>query len=196
MVYLAIALVVYYTLHSVLAADFVKSLVQRNIPPHTYRLIYVLLAVVLLFIPLKYYLLAPDNLIAESGLFGRLIFFTITIFSLRISALSFKKVSLTQFLGLRSYSSTRLVVTGVFQFVRHPLYLSVMLILTGWCIAVPSQRNLLLLTITLAYIFFGYTWEEQKLIKEFGEDYKKYKNQVPALLPVDWKGFLKYVFAA
>lgn len=72
---------------------------------------------------------------------------------------------------------------GVFSVVRHPIYLG----------AILFYPTLLILSFSLAativwvavIIFYSYLCkhEEKLLIETFGQDYEKYKSEVPMLIP-------------
>lgn len=68
---------------------------------------------------------------------------------------------------------------GLLRFVRHPLYLAMILILAGLFVRQPSWANLVLGGFAFIYLRIGIYFEEQKLIVEFGDQYRSYKTQVP-----------------
>ncbi|MFX0063873.1 MAG: methyltransferase family protein [Candidatus Hermodarchaeota archaeon] len=81
------------------------------------------------------------------------------------------------------YETATLLKTGVFAHVRHPLYLSILL----------AYLALFFLTFSLisfiiwSFIFILYnkmaTYEEKDLEKIFGEDYGRYRKNVPKWIP-------------
>jgi protein-S-isoprenylcysteine O-methyltransferase Ste14 len=76
-----------------------------------------------------------------------------------------------------------LMVSGIHQFVRHPLYTGTFLFIWGWLILIPNISVLITDVIITVYTLIGLNFEEKKLEKEFGESYKLYKQKVPALIP-------------
>lgn len=76
-----------------------------------------------------------------------------------------------------------LMVTGIHQFVRHPLYSGTFVSIWGLLIAIPSLSLLIVDIIITVYTLIGLQFEEQKLEKEFGAAYKTYKQTVPILIP-------------
>lgn len=90
---------------------------------------------------------------------------------------------------IRSYrhlkvAAGRLVTTGPYAYVRNPLYWGNMLIGTGF--AVMANRPLgiaatvLLLLLLYSVVIRG---EEEFLTATFGEEYERYRKQVPRLIP-------------
>lgn len=74
--------------------------------------------------------------------------------------------------------------TGVFAFVRHPMYLGALLIYVGFIFATLS---LISLAIWVGF-FFVYdrmaSFEEKDLIRMFGEAYLDYQRRVPKWFPL------------
>lgn len=77
----------------------------------------------------------------------------------------------------------RLVVTGVRQHVRHPIYLGHLLEMFGWSI---GSGLLVCWVLTAFAIMTGVVMirkEEEELIGRFGESYREYQQRVPAIIP-------------
>lgn len=172
-------------MHSILALNSVKQrigLSQKN-----YRLIYSLIASLLLMILLLYgatiysvLIFAPSNV---STYFGLMLSAT-GIFVLKRS---FRNYSLKEFLGIKAESKeAELVLTGMQAKIRHPLYLGTILLVLGYFIFNPQMSNLIILITTLIYLPFGIKLEEKKLIDQFGDAYTDYKSSTPAIIPKFW----------
>ncbi len=77
-----------------------------------------------------------------------------------------------------------LVVRGLYQYVRNPMYVGVMLVLVGWNML---HRTDSLLNYTIgAFVFFNlfvYFHEEPHLQRLFGEEYSDYRSRVGRWLP-------------
>ncbi len=71
--------------------------------------------------------------------------------------------------------------TGIFGFVRHPIYLFSILFL-GLRPYMELFYFVLFLCITV-YFFVGAYYEEKKLVKIFGDEYLQYKKNVPGIFP-------------
>lgn len=73
----------------------------------------------------------------------------------------------------------RLVVTGLYNFSRNPMYVGVILILIGEAIFVQSiELWIYLLLVFIAFNIFTILVEEPRLRKDFGEEYKLYCRKV------------------
>jgi protein-S-isoprenylcysteine O-methyltransferase Ste14 len=55
--------------------------------------------------------------------------------------------------------------------------------ITGTLILLPFYSTLVFVTATLLYLPVGISLEEQKLVREFGEQYLQYKKEVKMLIP-------------
>jgi protein-S-isoprenylcysteine O-methyltransferase Ste14 len=79
----------------------------------------------------------------------------------------------------------RLVVIGLYRFVRNPMYVSVLTLLTGWAV-VAGSPSLATYTVILAIAFHLRVlfFEEPRLAKLFGADWTAYKASVRRWVPL------------
>jgi len=77
--------------------------------------------------------------------------------------------------------STALVASGVFAYVRNPIYVGMILILAGLAFAFASDWMLVLAIVAFApAIHFGVVLREERYLEaKFGEPYRRYVNAVP-----------------
>jgi methanethiol S-methyltransferase len=97
------------------------------------------------------------------------------------------------FLGFRqllqpasSDQPARLVLKGLYRWVRHPLYTAGLMFI--WLTPVMTA-NLVAMNVGLTiYIVVGALFEERKLLHEFGQAYADYRKSTPMLVPgLLWK---------
>jgi len=85
----------------------------------------------------------------------------------------------------------RLVVGGVYRYVRNPMYLAVGAIITGQALLFGRPGLLLYAAAFGAVVFcFVHLYEEPTLRDRFGRDYDAYRRAVPGWLPrlTPWRG--------
>ena len=78
----------------------------------------------------------------------------------------------------------RLVVGGLYRFVRNPMYLAVVGAIAGQALLL-GQVELLIYAGVMQLIFaaFVHWYEEPTLHRQFGEEYDVYRRAVPSWLP-------------
>lgn len=84
----------------------------------------------------------------------------------------------------RNAPSIRFSTPLLYRFVRHPLYAGLLLGL--WCVPVMTAGRLLFALGLSAYILVGIAFEERDLVQQFGDRYRKYREQVGMLIPRSW----------
>lgn len=84
-----------------------------------------------------------------------------------------------------------LVVSGLYRYVRNPMYVGVLTVIAGEALLLGSRGML---------VYWGCAWltmhvfvclyEEQKLARTFGEEYARFKRNVPRWIPriTPWAG--------
>lgn len=84
----------------------------------------------------------------------------------------------------RSDRTENLVVVGPQRYTRNPLYFGVVLLVAGWGLYSATAYILLAaLLLSLWFRVFLIPFEEKELLVLFGEQYAKYSEEVPMLVP-------------
>jgi protein-S-isoprenylcysteine O-methyltransferase Ste14 len=83
-----------------------------------------------------------------------------------------------------NFENTSLLVrSGLYSYIRHPLYLSLLLLGTGAMLKDPGAIQLTLGTINLIAVYITARIEEKEMIERFGEDYRKYMKESKMFVP-------------
>ncbi len=171
----------FYGLHSLMATEKAKSIVP--IEPQLYRLFYNAVSLVLFFVLLflgalipSYLVFAPSGISNYSGLM-------LAATGLFVIKRAFRNYNFKSFMGLKKNLSDDLKKDGLQSSIRHPLYTGALLIVIGYFLFNPQFTSLTILLALTVYLPLGIFWEEKKLIKIYGEEYLKYRQEVPALFP-------------
>lgn len=185
---LVVLWIVYYFLHSFLAATSVKDWFHKKLGKHYryYRLAYTIFAALTLVALLFYqYSFLSPQLIHSTALKY------ISAIILVLPGLVTMIISVGKYFlllsGVRSlYTSIatpELKVNGIHRYMRHPLYSGTILFVTGLFFIFPTLSNLVAVVLLIAYVLVGLIFEEKKLVKEFGQSYLQYRSKVPKLIP-------------
>jgi protein-S-isoprenylcysteine O-methyltransferase Ste14 len=186
----------FYALHSALAHHSVKAFVQSKAKGHYryYRLLFNLISVVFLSGLLVFQFSLPAETILQLPallpIAGTLVF----VLGLVVLVVAFASFNKAEFVGLQQlrltdapkqtqHQVTQLTKTGMYAYVRHPLYFGIVLLLVGALLYIPSYPMLVFVATSLIYLPIGVYLEEQKLIVEFGDAYRLYQKEAKRFIP-------------
>ncbi|MDC9724056.1 MAG: isoprenylcysteine carboxylmethyltransferase family protein [Urechidicola sp.] len=182
--------ILYFILHSILASNWIKQLIKNKLSTFYsfYRLTYNGVALITLILVLQFQGSITPIFFFQKTILLQIIGFLIIVLGAILGYLAFKNYSTAEFLGLDynkfpEENKDIINTSGFNSFVRHPLYFASLLLIWGYFIVNPNSNILIMNGVITAYLIIGTKLEEQKLIKEFGQQYKDYINQVPMLLP-------------
>lgn len=186
--WLILAVTLWGIVHSMMASLGFKNLLRRTFGSgfmRIYRLSYNIFSVIS-FAPILYLMVALPNrslyqvpapwsylLLAGQGISAILLFVTV----LQTDTLSF--VGLRQL--FEEEKSGKLVKSGFYRFMRHPLYTFGLLIL--WLSPSVTVNSFIVYISSTIYILVGAYFEERKLLREFGQEYADYKSVTPMIIP-------------
>jgi protein-S-isoprenylcysteine O-methyltransferase Ste14 len=175
---------IYFLLHSGLASNSAKNTMESWLGGKKgYRLFYSLLSLVGLTLIGYLIVLFPSTEIMVRDGWYRYIGMVLSIWGVLIINFTFRSISLSSFLGLKKEENRELITHGIYAKIRHPLYTGTILITLGMFLFVPTDLILISVACIWVYLPIGIYFEEQKLIRQFGEDYLKYKKETKALFP-------------
>jgi methanethiol S-methyltransferase len=173
--------------HSVMARQSFKRAWLRFVPVDAERSVYVLVANVQLALlcwqwrPLP----GPDLFRVSGPLATGLLAVSFAGWGLMLASSfmidHFELFGLRQAFARPAHGSA-LETPYLYRFVRHPLYLGLLLGL--WVTPTMSAGHLLLASSLTLYVLIGIRHEEADLVRTYGDFYRKYQETVPMLLPL------------
>ncbi|HEX3161437.1 MAG TPA: isoprenylcysteine carboxylmethyltransferase family protein, partial [Pseudolabrys sp.] len=76
--------------------------------------------------------------------------------------------------------SSVLVTTGIFAYVRNPMYVGLAFLVAGIGVALASDWTLVMLVVAALLIHFGVVKREERYLEaKFGAAYRSYMSTVP-----------------
>lgn len=81
----------------------------------------------------------------------------------------------------KPYTDLKFQTPFLYKYVRHPLYFGILL--AFWAAPTMSFARLFFAVLFTTYTLRAIRWEEKDLISHFGDQYRKYRDRVPMLLP-------------
>lgn len=184
---LALGWLAYGAFHSLLAANGTKAFVARHWPglSRHYRLAFNLVAL-LTALPLAWLHFSHRGapLWAWQGA-AFWIMNGLALLALLGIQQAAQAYDMTEFMGLKPpREGGRFTVSFWHRFVRHPWYFFSLILI--WTRDMDEAMLVSALAVS-AYFALGSMLEEKKLLTEFPESYRRYRERVPALLPLPWK---------
>jgi len=76
-----------------------------------------------------------------------------------------------------------LVTSGIYSKIRHPFYTSILVLSLGVTIMALNLYTLLFFILFIIAVLVRIRKEEEELIAKFGDEYKRYRDEVPLLMP-------------
>lgn len=123
-----------------------------------------------------------NQLIAWALLFACLIPLIFGIRSLRASGQPAEERSGEPSL-LAFEKTTALVTTGIYAYIRHPLYSSLLLLAWGIFFKQPSPTGVALALVTTTFLIATARADEAECIRFFGDDYQTYISKTKRFIP-------------
>ena len=177
--------------HSVMARPWFKQIWTRVIPKQAERSTYVLLSSLALI--LLFWLWQPIGGVVwnveQPAL--RAILYALFAFGFLLVLISTFLINHFDLFGLRQvylylrgkeYTQLRFGTPILYRHVRHPLYLG--WLFAFWATPTMTIAHLVFAIATTAYIFMAIQLEEKDLVDIYGDEYRRYRDSVPMIVPV------------
>jgi protein-S-isoprenylcysteine O-methyltransferase Ste14 len=177
--------------HSVMARPAFKRWWTRIVPQSVERTTYVLLASAALLLLYWQWRPIPDAVWSVSHPAGIVILQAVFWTGWALVLVSTFLISHFELFGLRQVwarlrgqelPSPVFRTPSLYKRVRHPIYLG--FLLAFWAAPTMSVGHLLFAIATTGYILIGIFLEERDLMALFGEQYRRYREEVPMLIPL------------
>jgi protein-S-isoprenylcysteine O-methyltransferase Ste14 len=188
MFWLIFSIALWGIVHSILASLSFKDLLRRTLGNgfmKFYRLLYNIFAVIS-FLPVLYLLMVlPDQILYQVPSPWSYLMIAGELMSVLLLFAAASQTDMLAFVGLRQLTEEQgksgLVISGLYRFVRHPLYTFTLLIL--WLSPSVTLNTFVVFVALTIYVLIGTVFEERKLLREFGQEYASYKSVTPMLIP-------------
>lgn len=175
--------------HSIMARPWFKRAWTRIVPEPVERSTYVLFSSVAMLLmfwlwrPIGGVIWSVDGAAATVvlGIYavGLLVVLLSTFLINHFDLFGMRQVYL--YAAARPYTHLEFRTPFFYRYVRHPLYVG--WLLTFWAAPVMTLAHLFFAFMTTAYIFTAIRFEEADLVAMHGEKYRRYRNQVPMIVP-------------
>jgi methanethiol S-methyltransferase len=177
--------------HSVMARPGFKARWTRLVPPSIERSTYVMLSNVVLVLLYWQWRTMPAVIWEVELPLGRLALWTLFGLGWVIALASTFMINHFDLFGLRQvylawrakpYTDLDFHVRFFYRLVRHPLMLG--FLIAFWAAPTMTAGHLLFSITMTGYILIATQFEERDLVAALGDDYRNYRREVPALLPL------------
>jgi protein-S-isoprenylcysteine O-methyltransferase Ste14 len=176
--------------HSVMARPVFKRWLTRFVPESAERSTYVLASIVALIALFALWQPLGGGVWEISDPAWRGVMYAAFGFGWTLVLVSTFLINHFDLFGLRQvwlqlvgkpYTHLKFGTPGPYKLVRHPLYLG--WFFAFWATPVMTATHLLFAIATTGYILVAIQLEERDLVAALGDDYRRYRERVPMILP-------------
>jgi len=186
-----LALIVIFSVqHSIMARSWFKAWLTIYIPAAAERATYMLMSGIVTVLAIYFWQALPgtvwgiESATAQIAMWGMYALgWTYLLLSTMVTN-HFELMGLRQvYLYFRNKPYTKLPFTRKFmyRYSRHPMMLGFLIGL--WAVPVMSATHFILSALFTLYIGVGMYFEERDLTKNFGDTYRKYKQEIATFIP-------------
>jgi len=184
--------------HSLTVSERYEDLARRSMGERAFaayhRLLFNAYSFVAFLLVVRYLRTVPDHPLYRLEGGARLLFYAAQ--ACGAALLFWTPWDIREFLGIRQWKrqrtgnppepgrNDRLFTKKAYGLVRHPLYLGISVILAFH--PVQTRNSLLSVVLIVLYFYIGTFFEERRMIRTFGEEYRNYQRRVPRFLPFRW----------
>jgi protein-S-isoprenylcysteine O-methyltransferase Ste14 len=174
--------------HSVMARPAFKRWWTRFVPTSVERSTFVLFASTILLVLYWKWQPMPDRIWTVQNPAGAMVLQTISLLGWALVVVSTFMISHFELFGLKQVfarlfgsvlPTPEFHTPYLYKHVRHPIYLG--FLLAFWATPIMTVGHLLFAIATTGYILIGIQLEERDLIHMFGDQYRRYRDQVGML---------------
>jgi len=188
----AILCLLFFLQHSGMIRRSFRRWLANFIPAHYQGAIYTLASGACVLIAVAFWQESDTILFEANGLIRGLLrgCFVLSVLGMAWGLLALRSVDMFGLSPLLKRSKAQpihvnhLVIRGPYRWVRHPLYL--FMIILFWSAPLLTMDRLLFNTLWTIWVVAATVLEERDLTDDFGEAYRDYQAKVPMLIP---KGF-------
>ncbi len=183
--------ILFFIQHSYMIRRGYREKLSRIVPPQYHAAVYTMVSSVLLIAAVLLWQSSATVLVALEG-FARWTARGVFILGMAGTVwgvFAFKSLDAFGDKAIRDHLKGRqpreqqFQVKGPYVWVRHPLYLFMLLMI--WSCPDLTLDRLLFNVLWTAWIYLGTVLEERDLVADFGDQYRSYQKEVPMLVP--WK---------
>ena len=80
-------------------------------------------------------------------------------------------------------ATTKLVTTGIYQFIRHPLYASLLYLTWGLFFKSPNLLGICLSSVSTSFLYATARADESECLEKFGDEYARYLSKTKMFIP-------------
>lgn len=193
---IVLAWLAFAVFHSLTVSEGYERVARRAMGDRNFfayhRLLFTACSVAAFLLLILYLRTVPDRPLYRLEGAGRLLFHAVQLSG--VVLLYWTPWDLMEFVGIRQWMRSRkgeqrdpgrddrLFTGKAYGIVRHPLYLGISAVLAFH--PVQSRNTAISTGLIILYFWVGTFFEERRMVRKFGEEYRSYQKRVPRFLPL------------